>query len=280
MKKIKQINIADHGFYPFSPKLIKRYNFESYTNIDEPCFFWGAIGEVDKINNHRGLKIIKFLTPADCWVINSIMNTENLFIISDPFIETNVNYNFVNIEFEISDFKIFEPIILKDKIYCYMRDPFEFRKDIINNIQRKIDYEIIYGGENCDAKNYYSPIDLKSMYYDNCFLSINLSSKHGFTTVKELGCMGIKTIMYSPYNFPSIVQLNHYERDFKSGGHTIRVNEDEIVEKINIESFNIGKKGISMNPHNIDDRWLNVDFWENKEYIKYTSNNYKYHGKN
>ena len=269
MKKIKQINLADHGVYPFSPKLIKRYDFENYTDINEPCFFLGAIGEINKINNHKGLKIVKFLTPADCWTINQITNSENLFIISDPFIETSTNYNFVNFEFEFSDFSIFKPIILGDKIYCYMRDPLEFRKDIINRIQTKINYEIIYGGENCDAKNYYLPIDLKTMYYDKCFLSINLSSKHGYTTVREMGCMGIKTIMHSPYNFPSIVQLDYYERNFKGNGHSIKVNEDEIIEKINRESYNIGKLGVSMNPHNINDEWLYVDFWEKNDYIRY-----------
>ena len=107
------------------------------------------------------------------------------------------------------------------------------------------------------------------MYYDKCFLSINLSSKHGYTTVREMGCMGIKTIMHSPYNFPSIVQLDYYERNFKGNGHSIKVNEDEIIEKINRESYNIGKLGVSMNPHNINDEWLYVDFWEKNDYIRY-----------
>jgi hypothetical protein len=269
MKRIKQINVAEHGVFPFSHRLKERYGFEDYTDINEPCFFWGVIGEIHKINNHQGLKIVKFLTPSDCQLINQLKNSENLFIINDPFFNTHIDFNFANIEFEFSDFSIFQTITLGDKIYCYMRDPLEFRRDILDNIQRKINYEIIYGGEVRDAKYYDTLEYLKKKYYDKCFLSINLSSKHGYTTVRELGCMGIKTIMYSPYNFPSIIQLNYFERDFNGNGSTIKVNEDEIIEKINKESNNIGEMGNRMDPHNINDEWLFVDFWKKNEYIRY-----------
>jgi hypothetical protein len=269
MKKIKQINVAQHGVYPFSSRLKKKYDLEDYTNIHDPCFFWGVIGEIDKINSHKGLKIVKFLTPHDCGLINELKNSDNLYVVSDPFFETQTNYNFVNIEFEYSDFSIFQPKILGDKIYCYMRDPLEFRKDILYRIQKKINYEIIYGGEVRDARYYESLEDLKTKYYDKCFLSINLSSKHGYTTVRELGCMGIKTIMYSPYSFPSIIQLDYFERDLKGYGSTIKIDEDEIIDKINKESYNIGKISNRMDPHNIKDEWIYVDFWEKNEYIKY-----------
>jgi hypothetical protein len=269
MKKIKQINVAEHGVFPFSHRLKKRYDLEDYTDINEPCFFWGVIGETNKINNHRGLKLVKFLTPSDCELINELNDCDNLYIVSDPFFETEKPYKFASIEFEFSDFSIFQPTTLEDKIYCYMRDPLEFRKDILLRIQKKINYEIIYGGEVRDARYYETLEDLKTKYYDKCFLSINLSSKHGYTTVRELGCMGIKTIMWSPYKFPSIIQLDYFERDLKGNGSTIRVDEDEIVDKINKESYIIGNINHRMDPHNIKDEWLYVDFWKKNEYIKY-----------
>jgi len=269
MSRIKQINVALHGVYPFSKRLKEKYGFVDYHNQDEPCFFWGCLGESHKINNHKGLKVVKFLTPSDCWSIDELEESENLYIINDPFIQTKKNFKYSSIEFEIGDYSLFEPKILGDKIYCYMRDTTEFRKDILNSIQKKINYEIIYGGLVGNATYFDTLENLKSEYYDKCFLSINLSSKHGYTTVRELGYMGIKTIMSSPYNFPSISQLKTYSRDYRGDGRTIIVDENEVIEKINYESKSIGKMGIKMNPHNINDKWLNVDFWVSGEYIKY-----------
>jgi hypothetical protein len=265
---IKQINIANHGVYPFSKDLIDRYDLTNYYNENLPCFFWGVIGETHKINNHKSLKIVKFLTPADCDVISCLINDENLFIINDPFIKEKKDYCFVDLEFEYKNYDIFKPKILGDKIYCYMRDSVEFQKNFLDEIQKKINYEIIYGGLISNAEYYDNLEALKKNYYDKCFLSINLSSRHGYTTVRELGYMGIKTIMKSPYNFPSIVQLKETitNIDYLHMQH----NEDEIINLINLESKKINTLQKSLNCHNINDEWINVSFWE-KEYEKYTS---------
>lgn len=266
---ITQINIANHGVYPFSKLLMDRYNFTNYYNNELPCFFWGVLGEVDKINAHKSLKIVKFLTPSDCDVICSLINDENLFIITDPFIKEKGNYSFADLEFEYKNYDIFKPKTLGDKIYCYMRDPIEFQKKTMEEIQKKINYEIIYGGEVSNAQYYNSLETLKEDYYDKCFLSINLSSRHGYTTVRELGYMGIKTIMKSPYNFPSILQLKNTitNFDFKYMQH----DQFEIIELINSESKKINTIQKSLNCHNINDEWLNVSFWKDKKYEKYTS---------
>jgi hypothetical protein len=265
--KIKQINTAYHGIFPFYDKLKNKYDFIDYNNNMEPCFFWGALGEIDKINNHKVLKIVKFLTPLDCSVINLLNESDNLFIISDPHFITNKKFNFINIEFETQNYDIFKPKLLGDKIYCYMRDKVEFQKNILEKIQKKINYEIIYGGEVGDARYYNSIESLKNNYYDKCFLSINLSSKHGYTTVRELGLMGIKTIMNSPYEFPSIIKLERYIRN----GNNVIIDEDEIISIIKNESKKINTIQCSMNPHNIKDEWINIEFWENKLYEKYRS---------
>lgn len=267
MDRIKQMNVAFHGIYPFSMRLKSRYGFENYTNLDDPCFFWGCLGEIEKINNHRGLKIVKFLTPADCKVIDYLTESDNLYIISDPHFITNKKFNFVDIEFEYQYFDIFKPKPLGEKIYCYMRDPVEFGKNILMRIQKKIKYEIIFGGEVGNAQYYDSLEELKRKYYDHCFLSINLSKKHGYTTVRELGFMGIKTLMSSPYNFPSIIQLQKYSRQ----GNNIFVDDDEIIDIINKESTKIGSVVPQIDPHNVKDEWLDINFWKNKTYEKYSS---------
>lgn len=264
---IKQINVANHGLYPFSSKLKERYNFIDYYDINLPCFFWGVIGEVKKINDHKGLKIVKFLTPLDCTYLKFLNITDNLFIINDPLLDHSLDFKFVSLEFEYKDYSIFKPKKLENKIYCYMRDPVEFKLNVLNNIQRKINYEIIFGGLVRDATYYDSLEFLKENYYDKCFLSINLSSKHGYTTVRELGLMGIKTVMYSPYNFPSIIQLKNTSENINN----MIFDEDEIIYHINYESVKIGLVQESMDPHNIKNEWLNINFWLNDEYKKYIS---------
>jgi hypothetical protein len=265
MNVINQINVANHGIYPFSDRLKKRYGFVDYYDINSPCFFWGGLGEIEKINYHRGLKIIKFITPSDCETLNDLENSDNLFIINDPLLKPIKNYKFANIEFEYQDYSIFKPKILGDKIYSYMRDPIEFQKNTIIEIQKKINYEIIFGGEVSNAKYYDTLENLKTNYYDKCFLSLNLSGKHGYTTVRELGLMGIKTVMSSPYKFPSIRQLKNYSRI----GNQVNIDIDEIVQIIIDESKKIGVIQEGFNPHNINDEWLYVDFWEKNDYIKY-----------
>jgi hypothetical protein len=266
MNVINQINVANHGVYPFSDRLKKRYGFVDYYDINSPCFFWGGLGEIKKINDHRGLKIIKFITPSDCETLNDLENSDNLFIINDPLLKPIKNYKFADIEFEYQDYSIFKPKVLGDKIYSYMRDPIEFQKNIILEIQKKINYEIIFGGEVSNAKYYDTLENLKRNYYDKCFLSLNLSGKHGYTTVRELGLMGIKTVMRSPYKFPSIIGLKNYSIE----GSQVKIDIDEIVDIINDESKKIGFIQNEINPHNVKNEWIKTDFWYEKKYEQYS----------
>jgi hypothetical protein len=75
-----------------------------------------------------------------------------------------------------------------------------------------------------------------------------LSKKHGFVTVRELGLMGRKTIMNTPYDFPSIINFNNIEH---------------IIHLINQESTKINTVQQSINPHVQNDDWLFLEFWNN-----------------
>ena len=267
MNKIEQFNVANHGIHPFKKNLMSRYDFKEYHNPDLPCFFFGGLGEIEKINNHRGLKVVQFITPFDCTVANQLIDGPNLFVVDDPNIDPNLVFKRKKIKMEFKDYSLFQPKILQNKIYCYMRDKEEFKFSNVQNIQKKIDFEIIFGG----LSNYpstpaelYSPIEfLKENYYDKCFLNINFSSKHGYVTVRELGLMGIKTLMYTPYDFPSIIKI----RNLTGHPHFVIPDEDEVVELINIESKKIGTIQTSINPHDIKDEWLLSDFWFNNSDI-------------
>jgi len=265
MERIIQVNCANHGVYPFLLNLKNRYNLVDYYDNTLPCFFWGVIGEENKINNHKGLKIVKFITPSDCERLDLLNESDDLYVINDPHFKTHKKYNFANLEIEFQDFSIFQPKILQDKIYCYMRDPVEFQKKILLNLQKKINFEILFGGEVGNAIYYDTLENHKKNFYDKCFVSINLSSKHGYTTVRELGLMGVRTIMKSPYNFSCILKLNSFSRN----KNNVYIDENEIVELINEESKKIGTIQNSYNVHNIKDEWLISNFWKNNVYEKY-----------
>lgn len=246
MDKIEQINVVDYG-RNFKDGLVKRYNFKDYYDIDKPCFFFG--GEIDKINNHRGLKIVQFITPNDCYNANQLIPCDNLFVINDPNIDMTLNLQRRDVLMEFKDFSNFKPNLMGNKIYCYMRDKNEFQYERLKNIQSKIEYEIIYSGmskfHSTPPEHYISIEEIKK-YYDQSFLSINLSGKHGFLTMRELSLMGRKTIMNTLYDFPSIIKYD---------------DDNDIIRIINDEAKKINTIQPSINPHNIVDEWLDVNFW-------------------
>jgi hypothetical protein len=129
-----------------------------------------------------------------------------------------------------------------------MRDKIEFKYSFVSEIQKNIDYEIVFGGLGVEVSTYINIESLKEQYYDKCFLNLNLSENHGFVTVRELGLMGRKTIMNTTYDFPSIMRYD---------------NIDHIIQLINQESKKIGTIQDSINPHCQDDDWLFLDFWKN-----------------
>ena len=78
--------------------------------------------------------------------------------------------------------------------------------------------------------------------------------------------MGIKTVMRSPYKFPSIIGLKNYSRE----GSQVKIDIDEIVDIINDESKKIGFIQKQINPHNVKNEWIKTDFWYEKKYEQYS----------
>jgi hypothetical protein len=247
MKKITQLCVDTHGLF-FKEGLKKRYGFNDYIDTNEPTLFFGVCTDnLNIINNHNGFKLVHCITPSDELSLKHL-NTENLHVFYGPHIDKNLNLNTKKIEIEFKDYSLFKPNRTGDKIYCYMRDKTEFQYDIVNGIQKNINYEIIFGGLGGNIDTYLDIETLKNKYYNNCFLNLNLSEKHGFVTVRELGLMGRKTIMNTPYDFPSIIKFD---------------NVEHIIHLINQESTKINTVQQSINPHVQNDDWLFLEFWNN-----------------
>lgn len=242
--KINQVSVAPCVKF-FERNLKERWELESYNNINEPCLFFGVENQYTLINNHVGPKIIWIISPSDAGNVRYISIKENVTIIGSPFLSRISSFRVKDVEISIKDYSMFKPKPLGDKIYTYLGidgNRGEFNPHLIHQIQQRIPYEIIYH----IGDSYLSSEDLKKNYYDKCFLNINLSYGNGMTTVRELGFMGIKTIMNTGYKFPSIINYS---------------NVEDIIKIINSESKKIGTIQDSMDCHTAGEEWKNLDFW-------------------
>lgn len=241
--KIHQVSVAGSVIF-FKKGFIDRWNLMERYDIDLPCFFLG-IEQTDKINEHRGIKIIYPISPWDCTFLEKVDRKDNIILINSPFLPNNHGYKTKNVEIELKKYDSFQPKTLGDKIYTYIgweSRKTEFKFELLREIQSKIPWEIIYF-----INDEYASIDhIIKNYYDKVFLNINLSHGTGMTTVRELGMMGVKTIMNCGYDFPSIIKYK---------------DQDDIIRIINEESKKIGTTQDRIDCHNVGDEWMDLDFW-------------------
>jgi len=249
MKEIITQVCVSNALKFFKKGLMERWNLVDYYNENLPCLFFGIYTNEALINNHKGLKILYFSSPADTASISEIVNSDNLFIIYTPYVTIPPYFKVKNIEFELKDYSMFKPNILGDKVYAYVGHISrysEFNYNRILNIQQKINWEILLG-ECLDEANIPTINECKEKYYDKCFVNLNLSHGTGLTTVRELAYMGRLTISNALMNFPCFLKYD---------------NDEHIIELIKQEANKIGTIQPSINCHNIGDEWLCVDFWK------------------
>jgi hypothetical protein len=250
MNRVKQAFVAPSIKF-FKENFLSVNNLIDYHSDTEPSVFFGAAESSSLINKHKGYKIILPCHPTDYPVIENYKNT--LFICSD-------NYQLPNsvirksITPRIKNYDLFKPNLLGDKIYFYsgFKSGWNFKTDFITELQKKINYEIITTNHNT-LNDYYSINHLKNNYYDKTFLNLNFSAGTGLASMKELGLMGRKTI-FNPkiknniqrLEFPNFINYNSVE---------------DIIRVINEESKKIGTIQSPIDPHNVGDEWLDLDFW-------------------
>ena len=241
--KINQISVASSLKF-FKEGLMKRWNLVDYYDKDLPCLFFGLRHNVELINEHRGFALV---VPGEslCGKLsNKITKHENIIFVRCNSIDTSKKFKHIDEIFEIKDYSLFKPKPLGNKIYAYFgtgNRTRTFRYDALQKIQSKINYEIV-----CAKFTKILPIEvLKKEYYDNTFLSINLSTTGGLTTVKDLAYMGIKTISNNPSNWDCFIRFT---------------DESDIINIINSESKKIGIVQPAINVHKINDSWSSVAF--------------------
>jgi len=255
--KFKQAKVHDSARF-FKKNFMKRWDFDEYHDVDKPLVFFGIKDLDDLYENHKSYKIIIPTTShtRDLPDFKRLKNNDKTILVideniySDYYIPENVIVK--NEVIELKDYSIFKPSVMGDKIYYYSgfkngwSDP--WRKDLINEIQKNINYEIITTSHN-NINDYSNINDLKENFYDRCFLNLNLSKDNGMTTVREMGLMGRKTIKMkesNKYDYSCIINCDNIE---------------DIIKNINKESKKIGTLQDSMNSHTVDDEWLNLNYW-------------------
>ena len=203
-----------------------------------------------KLLGDKGPKILYFVDNND--VFPNSLNKENLFAFYNPYsnIPSDIPTKKGWIETRINDNII--PGQLGDKVFVYLRNP-KYAKsmgaDIVTELQKKINYEIITLSQN-------SPIPFDKVitdYYSKSFVSVNFSDCSGVTTVCDLGLFGVKTIMNTKLDLNSLILCKSL---------------DEVPELINIEATKIGTSQPPINNYNLNYHWQDLNFWINHKYIK------------
>lgn len=250
MNRIKQACVA-HGITFFKNEFLQYNNLEDYSDIYAPTLFFGATECNRLINNHKGYKIILPCTPFDIPIIEDYSNTFFICAEDFPLPENTIKKSFTP---RIKNYDLFKPNVLGDKIYTYsgFKNGWNKLSKTIKQIQNQIDYEIITT-DHVTIKDYLSFDKLKSDFYDKCFLNINLTQGHGLGTGIEMGLMGRKTVFAYPnersfqrIRFPCFI-------DYLSVQDTVKI--------INEEAKKIGTIQESIDPHNVGEEWLDLDFW-------------------
>lgn len=238
----------------FKKGFMDRYSFKEYYDKNKPVVFFGVEGRQDLYENHMGYKIFLPTTPDELHILKNLTNHNKTFIAWND-IDFLKQFNGIRVKeeiIELKDYSIFKPNTLGDKIYYYsgFKDGWSGRwgEEIIDEIQKNISFEIITT-KHKTQKEYFDINFLKSQFYDNTFLNINLSKQNGMTTVHEMALMGRKTIILNknhPYKYKSLINCDSIEN---------------IIDTINKESKKIGTLQESINNHTSKDEWLNINYW-------------------
>lgn len=252
--------IVHNQIAPFRKPFYDKWNFKDYKDIEKPLVIFGYLNQDKIYESHKGYKLIIPSNPVDIPNFENLRNHEKTILCGKVYNETKeLLKNYPQIIYrdavvEIKDNSRFKPNPLGNKIYYYsgFKEGWgSWKQDIIKEIQKNIDFEIITTNHNY-RHEYYNEKYLKGNYYDKAFLNINLSKHAGMTTVREMGLMGRKTI----------TMRNNIHNDYSSIINC--KNIEEVIKSIKEESKKIGTMQKSTNPYVMGNEWLNINYWVNK----------------
>jgi len=240
---IEQVRFSNSVKF-FENGFCKRWNVNTYNDINAPCFFAGVycMEDVEIINRHKGFKVV-WNTGRERDIFERLDNNIVVMIGNGVGVNISNKYKSKNVNIEIKDFSIFKPVSLGNFVYAYLGKP-EYKElygyNIINEVSRKISFKILIGYLGHEMSF------IKKEFYDKSFINLKISLTGGMTTATELAYMGRKTIS----NTKSILCTPYKD-------------VDDIVNLIMAESLNINKIPESRIPggYFTGGEWLNESFW-------------------
>lgn len=260
--KIKQISVDSTVIF-FRKELLERYPLKDYYSETDPALFFGIWNQVEKINNHKGYKVVYLASPKDGEKVRNLFPSEKLFIKEDKIlygqklVDIPNYYQKKHFLPETKNYDKYFPTILGTKVYAYCATEsrkHEFQFELVKQIEKKIDFEIIYGivphNTALVSMDY-----IRENWYNNCFINLNLSLYNGLQTVFELSYMGRKTIANFFRPLPCVINYTDLEN---------------IVTIINEESKKIGTLQPKINCHTVNEEWLDIEWW--KQSFKHEQN--------
>ena len=201
---------VSNGLKMFEQRFLKKYDLKNYHNIDNPAIFFGVYSNTDlnKLNNHKGLKIIIW-GGEDCNCSNEhskqTLNEEKFILncihlsISESIFKSlkSSNISSIIIDFNLVDNNIFYPIPkneLGNKIFIFNGQSKGreiiygeiFYKEVVSKLTN---YEFIYSN-NLNIKWEEMP-----NIYKQCFIVLRLTQHDGnANSVQECQSMNIPVV--------------------------------------------------------------------------------------
>jgi len=238
-------------------KFLTKYNLEKYNNPNKPAIFFGCYtpSDINTIINHKSLAIIvwrgtdsQVINPEKLRYLKKKTNIKHIAIskfIADDLHKAGIEFKKLPI---YPGKNIPDPQPLGDYIYCYA-PTFRYNYyggQIIDQLKKILTEKFII----TSSHKQYSKEQLIELY-KKCFIGLRLTSHDGLpNTVIELGLMGRRCI----YNDNLINAINWR-------------NIQDIIQIIKAEKLMIGQTNIQLanamvNFLNIDDSWLDENYWK------------------
>lgn len=258
--KIKQCKMLNNVQEKTFKNFFKKYSLKKYNNKDKPSIFF-SLWNFRFIKEHkffaliiwRGTDIIKMGKKLK--EIKKMKNVYHIAIssyIAKDLDKYDIKYKFIPVV-GVS-LKYFKPTLMGDEIYAYVPNinPKKYHErygmEIIRKIQTKCKYKI-----NIVYVDQYSRKELVKVY-ERCFCGLRMTKHDGLPNqVIEMGVMGRRSFYNG--NIPGSIKWN--------------TNVEKIVQDIEEEAKKINTINYEYSEEirkfiDIDDKWLDTNYWEKK----------------
>ena len=252
--------VVSNGVWPFREGIFKRWSFEKYSDVNKPSVFFGVYGQedIDRINRHRGEKIIVFMGNDINHYGHLWKDDPKAFHVSYGPYRKNLESKGVKVFNHVTPFKSYsryKPNKLGDCIYVYKgfissRPKHYGWQSIVEPLIKEFGRRVI-----CTARQ--SEEDLKNNFYSKCFAYVKPNPTGGSTTMWEMAHMGRRTFTQG-----------HSDLGFGFTEDYTDVND--LIEKLKKEESKIGTIPLEVCYSAIEalddtDDWLKRSYYENND---------------